>query len=51
MSLTPSKSIFKKSNNDDFKKKYPHVRAGTPEPMRMKDILTKKLGVCHTPAF
>ena len=39
-SLTPSKSIPNK-NNHDFKEKYPYVRAGTLEPMRIKEILTK----------
>ena len=38
-SLTPSKTMFKKSNNDS-KEKYPYVHAGTIEPMRIKDILT-----------
>ena len=40
-SLTPSKSIPQKSN-DDFKEKYSYIRVGTHEPMRIKDILTKK---------
>ena len=46
-SLTPSKSIPQKSNNN-FEKKYPYVTAGTLEPMRLKNILTKN---CPVSAF
>ena len=41
-SLTPSKSMSQKSNHD-FKEIYPYIRAGTFEPMCIKDILTKNL--------
>ena len=30
-------------SNSDFKEKYPYIRAATPEPMRIKDILNKTL--------
>ena len=41
MSLTPSKSMPQKSNHD-FKEKYPYIRVGTLEPLRIKAILTQK---------
>ena len=38
-SLTPSKLIPHKRNHDSTKK-YPNIKAGTYEPMRIKDTLT-----------
>ena len=49
-SLTPSKSMAQKSNHD-FKEKYPYVRVGTLEPMRVKDILKKNSCFIRTPGF
>ena len=39
-SLMPSKSMPQKSNHD-FMRKYPYVRVGRLETMRIKDIFTK----------
>ena len=41
-SVTPSKSMPQKSNHD-FKEKHPNIWAGTLEPMRIKDVLTKNV--------
>ena len=43
-SFTPSKSMPQKSNYD-FTVKYHYIRAGTIEPIRIKDILTKNQGI------
>ena len=40
LSLSYSKSMPQRSTHD-FKKKYPYVRVGALEPMRIKDILTE----------
>ena len=37
-------------SNDFLKEKCPYIRAGTLEPIRIKDILTKTV-FCRTPAF
>ena len=38
-------------SNHDFKETYPYIRVGPLEPMRIKDILTKKPAFRRTPAF
>ena len=43
--LTPSKSVPQKSNHGF--EKYPYVRAGTLQPMRIKDILTNNSVLEH----
>ena len=35
----------------DFKEKCPYIHSGTIEPMRIKDIFTKKTFFYRTPAF
>ena len=37
--------------NHDFTERYPNIKAGTYEPMRIKEILTKNWFLCRTPAF
>ena len=49
-SLVPSKLMPQKRNHD-FTERYPNIKAGTYEPMRIKDILTKNRFFCRTPAF
>ena len=42
----PSKSMPQKRNHD-FTERYPNMKAGTYEPMRIKDILTKNTSKTH----
>ena len=49
-SLAPFKSMPQK-RNQDFMERYPNIKAGTYEPIRIKDILIKNRFFCRTPAF
>ena len=48
-SLAPSKSMPQKRNHD-LTERYPNIKAGTYEPMRIKDILIKNRFFCRTPS-